>query len=112
MQRTESSGLPVLTAVLLAGAAVYTSACGAGVKADSKPAMPPSRVSVVQLQPQDVSTFAEYSAQTFARDLVEVRGRVDGYIQKRLFAVGSDVQAGQVLYELDLRPYQAEVAKA
>jgi membrane fusion protein, multidrug efflux system len=44
--------------------------------------------------------------------MVEVRGRVDGYIEKRLFNVGSDVTAGQVLYELDKRPYQADVAKA
>ena len=43
--------------------------------------------------------------------MVEVRGRVDGYIEKRLFQVGSEVQPGQVLCELDLRPYQADVAK-
>jgi membrane fusion protein (multidrug efflux system) len=44
--------------------------------------------------------------------MVEVRGRVDGYIEKRLFQAGSDVAAGQVLFVLDLRPYQADVAKA
>ena len=38
---------------------------------------------------------------------VEVRGRVDGYIETRLFQVGSDVTAGQALYELDRRPYHA-----
>jgi membrane fusion protein (multidrug efflux system) len=41
-----------------------------------------------------------------------VRGRVDGYIEKRLFQVGADVRAGQDLYVLDLRPYQAEMARA
>jgi multidrug efflux pump subunit AcrA (membrane-fusion protein) len=49
--------------------------------------------------------------QTFARDMVEVRGRVNGYIEKRSFLVGSDVKAGQELYVLDLRPCQAEVAR-
>ncbi len=44
--------------------------------------------------------------------MVEVRGRVDGYIEQRLFQIGADVKAGQVLYMLDLRPYQADVAKA
>jgi membrane fusion protein (multidrug efflux system) len=73
--------------------------------------MPPAMVSVVEVQPEDVPIYAEYTAQTFARDLVEVRGRVDGYIEKRLFQVGSDVKAGEVLYTLDLRPYQADVAK-
>ena len=44
--------------------------------------------------------------------MVDVRGRVDGYLEKRLFQVGSEVQAGQILYVLDLRPYSAEVARA
>ena len=86
--------------------------CGGGVKADNPHVPPPTLVSVIQCAPADVPIYSEYSAQTFARDTVEVRGRVDGFIQKRLFAVGSDVQPGQVLYELDRRPYEAEVAKA
>ena len=75
-------------------------------------AMPPPAVSVMEVTPQDVPIYSDYTAQTFARDMVEVRGRVDGYIEKRLFQVGSEVQAGQALYVLDLRPYQADVAKA
>src|SRR5271166_2593701 len=74
--------------------------------------MPPPAVSVMELTAEDVPIYNEYAAQTFARDMVEVRGRVDGYIEKRLFQVGSDVKAGQELYQLDLRPYQADVAKA
>jgi len=73
---------------------------------------PPVAVTVVEIQPEDVPIYNEYAAQTFARDMVEVRGRVDGFIEKRLFDVGSDVKAGQTLYELDLRPYQADLAKA
>lgn len=69
-------------------------------------------VSALAVGPETVPIYNEYAAQTFARDMVEVRGRVDGYIEKRLFQVGSDVAPGQVLYELDLRPYEAEVAKA
>jgi membrane fusion protein (multidrug efflux system) len=67
---------------------------------------------VITVSPEDAPIYKEYAAQTFARDMVEVRGRVDGYIEKRLFQVGSDVKAGQPLYVLDLRPYQAEVQKA
>ncbi|MGA7412354.1 MAG: HlyD family efflux transporter periplasmic adaptor subunit [Bryobacteraceae bacterium] len=97
--------------ICLASVAIVMAACGGGAKAD-KPSAPPPLVSVIDVQPTDVPIYSEYSAQTFARDLVEVRGRVDGFIQKRLFEVGSDVQSGQVLYELDLRPYEADVAKA
>jgi len=72
----------------------------------------PPPVSVLEVQAQDVPIYSEYAAQTFARDMVEVRGRVDGYIEKRLFQVGADVRAGQTLYELDRRPYAADVDKA
>jgi membrane fusion protein (multidrug efflux system) len=44
--------------------------------------------------------------------MVEVRGRVDGYIEKRMFLAGSDVQVGQPLFTLDTRPYAADVQKA
>ncbi len=74
--------------------------------------MPPPAVSFISVAAQDVPIYHDYAAQTFARDMVEVRGRVDGYIEKRLFQVGSDVRAGQPLYVLDLRPYVAEVDKA
>jgi membrane fusion protein (multidrug efflux system) len=60
----------------------------------------------------DVPIFSEYPAQTFARNLVEVRGRVNGYVEKWLFQPGSQVQAGQVLYILDIRPYRAAVQTA
>ncbi len=69
-------------------------------------------VSIVEVQPQDVPLYSEYAAQTYARDMVEVRGRVDGFIEKRLFQSGADVKAGQLLYTLDLRPYSADVQKA
>jgi membrane fusion protein (multidrug efflux system) len=87
-------------------------ACRSENKAQAAPQMPPPPVSVINATPEDVPIFVEYAAQTYARDMVEVRGRVDGYIEKRLFEAGTDVKAGQVLYVLDLRPYEAEVAKA
>ncbi len=69
-------------------------------------------VSVMETHRETVPIYSEFAAQTYARDMVEVRGRVDGYIEKRLFQIGSDVKAGQPLYVLDLRPYQADVQKA
>jgi membrane fusion protein (multidrug efflux system) len=73
---------------------------------------PPPEVGVIQVQGEDVATYREYPARTYARDLVEVRGRVDGYVDRRTFDIGSDVRAGQVLYVLDVRPYEAEVERA
>jgi membrane fusion protein, multidrug efflux system len=103
-----------LFAGVFASASLFliASGCGSGAKTTAASGPPPPPVEVVDLQPQDVPTYSEYAAETFARDMVEVRGRVDGYIEKRLFQVGSDVKAGQDLYVLDLRPYQADVQKA
>jgi membrane fusion protein (multidrug efflux system) len=82
-------------------------------KAATKPVPPPPpEVSVLHVAGEDVATYREYPARTYARDLVEVRGRVDGYVDRRAFDIGSDVRAGQVLYVLDLRPYEAEVERA
>src|SRR5690242_14516655 len=77
-------------------------------KAPTTAAAPPTAVSVIHLQSEEVATYREYPARTYARDLVEVRGRVDGYVDQRTFDIGSDVRAGQVLYVLDVRPYEAE----
>jgi membrane fusion protein (multidrug efflux system) len=82
-------------------------------KASAKSAPPPPpEVSVIHVTGEDVATYREYPARTYARDLVEVRGRVDGYVDRRTFGIGSDVRAGQVLYVLDVRPYEAEVGRA
>jgi membrane fusion protein (multidrug efflux system) len=98
--------------VVLIAAAVTLVSCQSDSKAQGPMAFPPPPVSVLEVQAQDVPIYSEYAAQTFARDMVEVRGRVDGYIEKRLFQVGADVRAGQTLYELDRRPYAADVDKA
>jgi membrane fusion protein, multidrug efflux system len=98
--------------IVIATLAVLASAgCGKG-NAERVGAMPPAPVSVLEVKPQTVPIFAEYAAQTFARDAAEIRGQVDGYVRKRLFQTGATVKAGDPLYVLDLRPYQADVAKA
>ena len=100
------------TGVLLATVAMGLMATGSG-RAAAKPVPPsPPEVSVIHVHGEDVATYRDYPARTYARDLVEVRGRVDGYVDRRTFDIGSDVRAGQVLYVLDVRPYEAEVERA
>jgi membrane fusion protein, multidrug efflux system len=60
----------------------------------------------------DADIYAEYPAQTYARNMVDVRGRVEGYIEKWLFRPGQEVKAGEPLYLLDLRPFRAQVEQA
>ncbi len=101
-----------VAAVLAGAAAAGLVAAGRGKAAVRSVAPPPPEVSVVSLRGESVATYREYPARTYARDLVEVRGRVDGYVESRTFEIGSDVRAGQVLYVLDVRPYEAEVERA
>ncbi len=93
-------------------AVLFLQGCGKNNEATAAPGTPAPAVSVITVAEENVPIFSEYTAQTYARDMVEVRGRVDGYVEKRLFQIGSDVTAGQPLYVLDLRPYQASVANA
>ncbi|HEU0120629.1 MAG TPA: efflux RND transporter periplasmic adaptor subunit [Bryobacteraceae bacterium] len=100
------------TAALVAAAAALSGCQSNKPPTASAASLPPTPVSVVTVHTEDVPIYQEFAAQTFARDMVEVRGRVAGNVEKRLFQVGSDVRAGDPLYILDLRPYQAAVDKA
>src|SRR3954453_3028489 len=102
----------IVVSAALTAALISLGGCQTASKGQTGMAMPPSPVTVVDVRAQDVPLYGEYAAETFARDMVEVRGRVDGYIEKRLFQVGADVKVGQILYRLDIRPYAADVQKA
>ena len=97
---------------LAVGLAMASIACKSNAQQQKGSAPPPPTVEITTVTPQDTPIFSEYPAQTYARDLVEVRARVDGYIEKWLFKPGQQVQAGQPLYILDLRPYRAQVEEA
>jgi membrane fusion protein, multidrug efflux system len=86
--------------------------CSASGQKNGPAEIPAPPVLVVEVQPRDVPVYADFAAQTYARNMVEVRARVEGYIEKWLFLPGSEVKAGQVLYMLDLRPYEAVVAQS
>jgi membrane fusion protein (multidrug efflux system) len=86
--------------------------CGGRSNTNVAAQAPPPTVEVTQVSPSTADVYAEYPAQTYARNMVEVRGRVEGYIEKWLFRPGQEVQAGQPLYLLDLRPFEAQLQQA
>ncbi|HTB19723.1 MAG TPA: biotin/lipoyl-binding protein, partial [Bryobacteraceae bacterium] len=98
--------------ILVIGSAAFTSACDSSAQNRRPAEAPAPEVVVTQVEAGDVPVISEYPAQTYARNTVEVRGRVDGYIDKWLFHPGQEVRAGDVLYVLDLRPYEAAVEQA
>jgi membrane fusion protein, multidrug efflux system len=69
-------------------------------------------VMVERLEPQSVSPFAEFSGRINAVDYAEIRPQVSGRITEIRFHDGEHVSAGDVLFVIDPRPYQAAVDKA
>ena len=97
---------------LLAGVVAVTCGCNSSAQNQASGQAPAPMVVVTQVESGDVPVLSEYPAQTYARNTVEVRGRVDGYIDKWLFHPGQEVHTGDVLYVLDGRPYEAAVEQA
>ena len=82
----------------------------AGAGAGGPPAMPPPQVSVVTVQPKDTAITFEYTGQTAGSRETEVRARVPGIVQRRLFEEGSTVKAGAALFQIDPANLQTQVA--
>ncbi len=74
--------------------------------------MPPPPVGVVTVAPASVPIEIELSGRLEPIRTAQVRARVTGVVQKRLFAEGAVVQAGQSLYRIDPAPYQAALESA
>src|SRR5271157_81432 len=93
---------------LIAAAAVLT-----GCKRGPGPtAMPPIPVTVASPQTVTVTNWDEYPGHVMAVEEVEVRARVSGYLESIHFVDGSEVKAGDLLFVIDPKPYEAELARA
>lgn len=75
--------------------------------AGGPPAGPPPKVNFITVEPQPVTTTTELPGRTSAVMTADVRPQVSGVILKRLFTEGTDVTAGQQLYQIDPATYQA-----
>jgi membrane fusion protein (multidrug efflux system) len=73
---------------------------------------PPPAVSVVEVAPQDVTPSAEFVGRVVAVDKVDLRARVTGFLEQRLFTEGADVEAGDLLFMIEQPPFLAQVAQA
>jgi len=94
--------LPVIFAVL---------ALAPGCKR-AQPMMGPAQVSVITLRTQPLTLTTELPGRVTAHRVAEVRPQANGVILKRLYNEGTDVQAGQALYQIDPAPYRAAYESA
>ena len=96
-------------ALLLAPIAL-TSMLAACVKTSAQPAPPPPpQVTVANVIERDVTEWDEFTGRLQAVDSVEVRPRVSGYVSAVRFTEGAMVRTGDLLFQIDPRPFQAEV---
>ncbi|MCF8211099.1 MAG: efflux RND transporter periplasmic adaptor subunit, partial [Rhodoferax sp.] len=87
-------------------------ACGGGKDGASAPpagagGMPPAQVGVITVAPQTVALQTELPGRVSPVRIAQVRARVSGVVLQRLFREGSEVRAGQVLYQIDAASYKA-----
>lgn len=69
-------------------------------------------VTVISIKPEKVTIIDELPGRVTAYRTAEIRPQVSGVIEKRLFEQGSDVQAGQELFQINAAPFKAEVDSA
>jgi len=81
-------------------------------KAPTEPPRPTVEVTVVTVRQQETPVDFEFTAQTQSSREVEIRARVDGFLERRLYDEGSLVKEGQVLFVMDRKPFEAALQSA
>jgi RND family efflux transporter MFP subunit len=97
--------------VILLGAIAWGGA-GCQRKQQQTPAPKPPAIPVSHPVERDVTDYADYTGRTDAVQSVNVRARASGFLLKMPFEEGSEVREGDLLFEIDPRPYQALVDQA
>jgi membrane fusion protein, multidrug efflux system len=106
MRKENRARLMAAAGIFVAG--LILSGCGENKNRQQ----PIPEVSFVAVQATSVTTTTELSGRTSANLIAEVRPQIGGIVQKRLFTEGSDVKAGQVLFQIDPSLYQAAIDNA
>jgi membrane fusion protein (multidrug efflux system) len=75
-------------------------------------ARPPAEVTVLEILPRDTPVSFEYVGQTESTRQVQIRARVDGFLDRRVYTEGSLVKAGDVMFQQDPKPFQATLDAA
>ncbi len=96
----------LMTLFLLATAALW------GCKEEKKQATtapPPPAVTVEEVTPQTVPVHLKYVATTQSIKTVDIRARVEGFLEERRFVEGADVKKGDIVFVIEKAPYEAEL---
>jgi membrane fusion protein (multidrug efflux system) len=96
-----------MTGLLISG--LLLSACKEPAKA---PVAAPPEVVIYTVKSQDVPVAHEFVGKTASSRKVEIRSRVEGFLEKRLYTEGAMVEEGQPLFQMDAKPFEAKLNAA
>ena len=91
---------------------IAVSLCGCNKQTAGPPTFPAANVTVAKAVEKEVVNYQEYTGNTAAVSSVDIRARVSGYLNKVSFTEGAIVKAGELLFVIDPRPYQAALDQA
>jgi multidrug efflux system membrane fusion protein len=97
---------------VLSLAGLSLAALTVGGKKEPPAAPQPQAVTVAEVPEREIAEWDEFTGRLEAVDQVEIHPRVTGYIKRVTFAEGKEVKKGEVLFEIDPRPYEADLARA
>ena len=92
--------------VLASWMLLWSAGCGGGADLSTPP---PPEVTVAEVRAEELAEWDEYQGEFEAVDAVEIRPRVYGTLVRVAFVEGKEVRKGDVLFEIDPEPYQAEL---
>jgi len=101
---------PVITSFAGLAAVAVLAACSAQAKQEAAP--PPVQVTVADVAFKSLRQWDDFTGRLEPIDTVEIRPRVSGYVDGAQFSEGARVRKGQVLFQIDPRPYKAEADRA
>ncbi len=91
--------------VAMVAASVFATAC----KPEPPPVPPAPTVIVEEVRRETIPLYTDYVGRTEASRSVEIRARVDGFLERRTFREGGQVKKGDLLFVIDPKPYEAQV---
>jgi membrane fusion protein, multidrug efflux system len=97
---------------LLACISIAISSCDSQTHSDAQSAPPPPHVKIAQPLAQEVTEWDEYTGRIEAVSSVDIRARVSGYLEKVNFKAGARVKKGELLFEIDPKPFIAQLQYA
>src|SRR5579862_2854222 len=109
IQSPKLTGRPIVLVLFLLSGAI---ACFSGCNKAPPPAPPPPAVEVMHVEPTNAPASAEFIGQLDSPQNVDVRARVEGFVDKMLFTEGTEIKEGDPLFKLDDKPFKERLAAA